>query len=80
MLTAMYVVMPVGKLLLKHALIGGIAAALIWEIIRYILVWCFSTLSVVSVVYGSLTTVIVASLSPKRMETLALQILQQVDR
>lgn len=63
MLTAIYMVMPVGKLMLSHALIGGIAAALMWEITRHVLVWYFSTLSLVNVVYGSLATVIVALLS-----------------
>ncbi len=63
MLTAIYMVMPVGKLLLRHALIGGVAAALMWEITRHVLVWYFSTLSFVNVVYGSLATVIVALLS-----------------
>lgn len=63
MLTAIYMVMPVGKLLLRHALIGGVAAGLMWEITRHVLVWYFSTLSLINVVYGSLATVIVALLS-----------------
>ena len=33
-------------------------AALLWEITRRVLVWYFTTLSQVSVVYGSLTTAI----------------------
>ena len=63
MFTAIYMVMPVGKLLLRHALIGGIAAALMWEITRHVLVWYFSSLSFVNVVYGSLASVIVALIS-----------------
>jgi hypothetical protein len=47
--------MPVGRLSLRHALIGAISAALLWEISRDVLV---ATLSQVSVVYGSLTTAI----------------------
>jgi membrane protein len=62
-LTSIYLVMPVGRLSLRHALIGGIAAALLWEITRHLLVWYFATLSQVSVVYGSLTTAIVVLLS-----------------
>jgi len=63
MLTAIYLVMPVGRLSLRHALIGGVTAALLWEVTRRILVWYYATLSQVSVVYGSLTTAIVVLLS-----------------
>jgi membrane protein len=58
-LTSIYVVMPVGRPAWRHALIGASAAALLWEGLRLVLVWYFSTLSTVSVVYGSLTTSIV---------------------
>jgi YihY family inner membrane protein len=54
--TSIYMVMPVGHLSLRHALIGGIAAALLWELTRHVLVWYFATLSQMQVVYGSLTT------------------------
>ena len=63
MLTAIYLVMPVGRLSVRHALIGGITAGLLWEITRHVLLWYFSTLSFVNVVYGSLGTAIVALLS-----------------
>ncbi|HSD43348.1 MAG TPA: YihY/virulence factor BrkB family protein [Burkholderiales bacterium] len=63
MLTAIYLVMPVGWLSFRHALIGGIAAGLLWEITRHILVWYYSTMSQIQVVYGSLTTSIVVLLS-----------------
>ena len=62
-LTSVYMVMPVGRLSWQHALGGGVTAALLWEITRHILVWYFSTLSQVNVVYGSLTTAIVVLLS-----------------
>ena len=62
-LTAIYLVMPVGRLSLRYALIGGITATVLWEITRRILVWYFSTLSQVNVVYGSMTTAIVVLLS-----------------
>jgi YihY family inner membrane protein len=58
-LTSIYAVMPVGRPAWRHALIGASAAALLWEVMRLVLVWYFSTLSTVSVVYGSLTTAIV---------------------
>ncbi len=59
LLTSLYMVLPVGRLQLRHALIGGIAAGVLWEITRHILVWYFSTLSMINVIYGSLTTTIV---------------------
>jgi YihY family inner membrane protein len=62
-LTSVYLVMPVGHLALRHALIGAVTAAALWEVTRHVLVWYFSTLSQVSVVYGSLTTAIVVLLS-----------------
>ena len=62
-LTSVYMVMPVGRLWWRHALIGGVTAALLWEITRQVLVWYFATLSQVSVVYGSLTTAIVVLFS-----------------
>ncbi|WP_408647823.1 YihY/virulence factor BrkB family protein [Xenophilus arseniciresistens] len=63
LLTSLYLVMPVGRLSLRHALMGGITATLLWEVTRRVLVWYFSTLSQVNVVYGSLTTAIVVLLS-----------------
>jgi membrane protein len=59
LLTSIYMVMPVGRLWWRHALVGGVTATLLWEITRRVLVWYFGTLSQVSVVYGSLTTAIV---------------------
>lgn len=53
LLTSIYFVMPVGQLAWSHALVGGIAATLLWELTRHVLVWYFSTLSFVSVIYGS---------------------------
>lgn len=63
LLTSLYMVMPVGRLTWRHALPGGVTAALLWEVTRRILVWYFGTLSQVSVVYGSLTTAIVVLFS-----------------
>lgn len=62
-LTSIYIVMPVGRLSLRHALIGAVTAAVLWELTRHVLVWYFATLSQVSVVYGSLTTSIVVLFS-----------------
>jgi YihY family inner membrane protein len=62
-LTSIYLVMPVGRLSLSHALVGGVTAALLWEVARHVLVWYFSTLSKVNVVYGSMSTAIVVMFS-----------------
>lgn len=82
-LTSVYMVMPVGRLSLRHALLGGVTAALLWEITRHVLVWYFSTLSQVNVVYGSLTTAIVVLLSLEIAATLLLlgaQVISEFER
>ena len=71
-LTSVYLVMPVGRLSLSHALIGAIVATILWELTRHVLVWYFATLSQVSTVYGSLTTAIVVLLSLELAATLLL--------
>jgi membrane protein len=62
-LASVYMVMPVGRLSWKHALIGAAVAALLWELSRHVLLWYFGTLSQISTVYGSLTTAIAVLLS-----------------
>ncbi len=63
-LTSIYLVMPPrGRISPRHALVGGIVVGLLWEATRHILLWYFSTLSVVGVVYGSLATTIIGLLS-----------------
>ncbi|MDI1341638.1 YihY/virulence factor BrkB family protein [Polaromonas sp.] len=82
-LTSVYLVMPVGKLSLRHALIGGITAALLWEVTRHLLVWYFGTLSQVGLVYGSLTTAIIVLLSLELAATLLLvgaQVISEYER
>src|SRR6202163_2283105 len=82
-LTAIYLVMPVGRLSLRHALIGGVTAGLLWELTRHVLVWYFATLSQVSVVYGSLTTAIVVLFSLEIAATILLlgaQVISEYER
>lgn len=63
-LTSIYLVMPPrGRISPRHALIGGLCVGLLWEVTRHVLLWYFSTLSVVGVVYGSLATTIIVLLS-----------------
>lgn len=83
MLTSLYLVMPVGRLRLRHALLGGVTAALLWEVTRRGLAFYFSTLSQVNVVYGSLTTAIVVLFSLEIAATLVLfgaQVIAQYER
>lgn len=62
-LTAIYLVLPVGRPSASHALLGAVAAAVLWEISRRVLVWYMATLSQIGQVYGSLTTAIAVLLS-----------------
>lgn len=82
-LTSVYMVMPVGRLSLLHALIGAIAATILWELTRHVLVWYFATLSQVATVYGSLTTAIVVLLSLELASTLLMfgaQVIAEYER
>jgi YihY family inner membrane protein len=82
-LTSVYLVMPVGRLALRHALVGAVTAAVLWEATRHLLVWYFSTLSQVNLVYGSFTTAIVVLLSLEVAATLLLfgaQVISEYER
>jgi YihY family inner membrane protein len=82
-LTSIYLVMPVGRLSPRHALIGGATAALLWEVMRHLLVWYFATLSAVKLVYGSLATSIVVLLSLEiaaMVLLLGAQVIAEVER
>lgn len=83
LLTSLYKVMPVGPMKLRHALIGGVTAAVLWEICRHVLVWYFANLSLVNVIYGSLAAVVVALLSIEIAATILLfgaQVIAEVER
>jgi membrane protein len=69
---AIYLVMPIRRIPLGHALIGGFTATVLWEVIRHGLIWYFATLSKASVVYGSLTTAVIALFSMEIAATLLL--------
>jgi membrane protein len=83
LISAIYYFMPVGRLSVQHALIGGASAGLLWELIRHALGWYFGTLSKVSVVYGSLATAIIVLLSMEVAATLLLlgaQVIAEYER
>jgi YihY family inner membrane protein len=62
LLTSFYWIMPAGRIRLRQAAVGGIAAATLWEIVRRFFSWYFATFSPVNLVYGSLAAVIVSLL------------------
>jgi YihY family inner membrane protein len=72
LLTSFYLVMPVVRITFRHALIGGTIATVLWEITRRVLVWYYSVLSAVTLIYGSFATSVVALLS---LEAIAVIIL-----
>ena len=82
-ISSVYLAMPVGRLSFRHALIGGVVAALLWEVTRHLLVWYFTRVSQISVVYGSLTTAIAVLLSLEIAATLLLfgaQVISEYER
>ncbi len=82
-IASVYLVMPVGRLSVVHALIGAATAAVLWEITRHLLAWYFSTLSQLSTVYGSLTTAIAVLLSLELASALLLlgaQVISEFER
>ncbi len=83
MLSSLYIVMPVGGITLKYALIGGVSATILWEITRRVLVWYYSTLSLVNVIYGPFATAVVTLLSIEAAAVILLfgaQVIAELDR
>jgi membrane protein len=83
MLASIYLIMPVGRMTLRHALLGALVAAALWELSRHLLLWYFETLSQISTVYGSLTTAIALLLSLEVAATLLLlgaQVIAEYER
>jgi membrane protein len=60
--TAIYRVLPVVRISLRRALVGGLSAAVLWRVVARFLVYFFENISMVSVIYGSLATVVVVLL------------------
>ena len=72
MLTSLYLFMPAVRVRFLHALIGGITATILWEITRRGLIWYYSTLSLVNVIYGSFATPVVALLTAEAIALIVL--------
>jgi membrane protein len=83
LLTSIYLVMPVERITFRRALIGGIAATVLWEITRRVLVWYYSVISMVNLIYGSFATVVVALLSVEAVALILLlgaQVIAELER
>jgi len=61
--TSIYLVMPVGRIRWRHALLGGVMACALWELTRHALVWYYATLSQIQTVYGTFAAAIAVLLS-----------------
>ncbi|MDU0460151.1 MAG: YihY/virulence factor BrkB family protein [Geobacteraceae bacterium] len=83
MLTSIYLVMPVARVRFLHALVGGLTAAVLWEITRRLLIWYYATVSTVNVIYGSITITVVALLSIEVVAVILLfgaQVIAELER
>jgi len=83
MLTSVYLVMPVVRVRFRHALIGGVTAAVLWEITRRLLIWYYATVSMVNVIYGSIAITVVALLSIEVVAAILLlgaQVIAELER
>jgi YihY family inner membrane protein len=83
MLTSIYLVMPVARVRFRRALIGGITAAVLWEITRRVLIWFYAAVSMVNVIYGSIAIAVVALLSIEVVTVILLlgaQVIAELER
>ena len=83
MLTSLYMVMPVGRITFYHAFLGGLSATVLWEITRRVLIWYYSTLSLVNLIYGSFAAAVVTLLSIEVAAVILLfcaQVIAELDR
>jgi membrane protein len=83
LLTAFYMVLPVGQIRFWHALAGGITATVLWEVTRHAIVWYFAKLSIVNVIYGAMATVIVVLLTLEAAAIILLfgaEVIADIDR
>lgn len=70
--TLLYKIMPVARVSFRRALAGGITAATLWEITRHLIVYYYTNVSIVNVLYGSMATLIIVLLT---LEAIALILL-----
>ncbi len=70
--TLFYKIMPVARISFHRALAGGFTATILWELVRHVLVYYYTNVSMVNVVYGSMATIIIVLLT---LEAIALIVL-----
>ena len=83
LLTSFYLVMPGVRITFRHALMGGMIATVLWEATRRVLVWYYSVLSSVNLIYGSFATSVVALLSIEAIAIIVLlgaQVIAELER
>jgi membrane protein len=83
LLTSIYLVMPVVRITFRRALIGGVAATILWEVTRRVLVWYYTVISMVNLIYGSFATAVVALLSTEAVALILLlgaQVIAELER
>jgi len=83
LLTAFYMVLPVGQIRFGHALAGGVTATVLWEVTRHAMVWYFAKLSMVNVIYGAMAAVIVVLLTLEAAAVILLfgaEVIAEIDR
>jgi membrane protein len=83
LLTAFYMVLPVGQIRFRHALAGGVTATVLWEVTRHVMVWYFAKLSMVNVIYGAMAAAIVVLLTLEAAAVILLfggEVIAEIDR
>jgi YihY family inner membrane protein len=83
LLTSFYLVMPSVRITFRDAVIGGTVATALWEITRRVLVWYYSVVSSVNLIYGSFATSVVALISIEAIAVIILlgaQVIAEVER
>ena len=82
LITAFYLVLPVGPTTFRHALIGGLAATILWEITRRVIVWYYRTFTFVNLIYGSFASVVVFLLGVEAVALIVLlgaQVIEELE-
>ena len=83
LLTAFYMVLPVGQIRFGHALVGGVTATVLWEVTRHVMVWYFAKLSMVNVIYGAMAAAIIVLLTLEAAALILLfggEVIAEIDR
>jgi len=83
LLTAFYMVLPVGQIRFAHALAGGVTATVLWEVTRHVMVWYFAKLSMVNLIYGGMAATIVVLLTLEAAAIILLlgaEVIADIDR